>query len=95
MTIEAAADTEDLPGGWLFNQIGAFSYFNSVFTLTTTTHVEFVAQYTTRMAVSCYVEIFARAPFIPVYAVNWHRGKIMTNKIASTSEENVVRLVIC
>ena len=73
MLCAAVEDIEDLPGIQLAlnaaNQIRAHSYFNAVFTYSTT-DVELVSKCTTGMYVSFNVEFGAWAPFILVYAVN-------------------------
>ena len=77
MVIGVVADTEYLPGGWIADQILALSYFNAAVINRTTTDVEFVAKYTTGMLATCYVEILALTPFIPVYPVDFHCGKFL------------------
>ena len=72
------ADTKDLPGGWAIDQIRAFRNFNAA-KIKTTTHVELVAKDARGMITFSSAETLARAPFIPVYAVDWHCVKITTN----------------
>ena len=100
MIVGKVADTEDLPGGWAAaNQIRTISHFDAAITITitiiTTADVELVGKDTARMVSSCYVEVITLAPFITVYAVNWHRGQNIITIVPSASEEKVASLVTC
>ena len=89
------ADSEDLPGIQIalnaVNQIRARSYFDAVCIASfdiLTADVELVAQYTSGMTATCYVEILARAPLIPFHAVNFHRSLSTRVLFVSSNEEN-------
>ena len=79
------ADTEDLPGAWAAsNQISARSHFYGV--IITTADIEFVSKNATGMSLSSRFEIWACAPFIPIYPVDWHPASNTIRSLSSCEE---------
>ena len=75
MVGDCLAEYEDLPGGWIADQICAVSYFNAAAdVLITTADVELVAKYTTGVESMLIVELRACTPLISVFVANWHHG---------------------
>ena len=99
MTLSFVADTENLPGGWAIDQIWALREFNAAIIISPTTHVELVAKDARGMMTFSSAETtLARAPFIPVYAVDLHcvkNNNLKTMNTASSSEKQVATLRFC